>query len=171
MAEQQDDWVQVHLPGGPSVPVRRGSPAEAVFSGRPNAPTPAWRMQWSTGFLGDFLWMTLPECRPIFADRIKAELEDAIDLGRELQPIGPLDIACDVLWYPLVRPALNADPMDEEWVTRLLRVVREAFELEPPPWEDTRYGLRVYVLENLDVPEYIATVKRLDPALFALIRG
>ncbi|MEU4740443.1 hypothetical protein AB0G02_08210 [Actinosynnema sp. NPDC023658] len=171
MHEQQDDWVRLHLPGGPSVPVRKGSPVEAVFGDRQATASPPWRMQWSVGFLADFLWMALPECRPFLAERIRAEVEDAIDLDRELQPLGPLDIAGDVLWYPLIQPALDADPMDEERVARLLRAVREAFALEPPAWEDSRYGLRVGVLENLDVPQYISTVERIDPALFVMIRN
>lgn len=171
MHEQQDDWVRVHLPGGPTLPVRKGSPVEAVLGAQPATASPPWKMQWSIGFLGDFLWVNLPECRPFLAERIRAEVEDAIDLDRELQPVGPLDIAGDVLWYPLLQPALDAEPMDEERVARLLRVVREAFALEPPAWEDSRYGLRVYVLENLDVPEYISTVERLDPPLFDVIRN
>lgn len=129
------------------------------------------QMQWSIGVLGDFVWMNLPEARPFLAERIAAEVEDAIDHDRELQPVQPMDTARDVLWYPLIQPALDAEPMDEEWVARLLRVVREAWELEPPPWEDTRYGLRVYVLENLDVPDYLPIVERLDPALHAVIRN
>ncbi|MGW6933591.1 hypothetical protein ACWGE0_26285 [Lentzea sp. NPDC054927] len=137
----------------------------------PEQPSPPWKMQWSIGLLGDFLWMNLPESRPFFAERIAAEVEEAIELDRELQPLQPMDTARDVLWYPLIQPALDADPMDEEWVSRLLRVVREAWELEPPPWEDTRYGLRVYVLENLDVPDYLPIVERLDPALHAAIRN
>ena len=140
----------------------------------PEQPSPPRKqhrqMQWSIGLLGDFVWMNLPESRPFFAGRIAAEVEEAIDHDRELQPIQPMDTARDVLWYPLIQPALDAEPMDEEWVARLLRVVREAWELEPPPWEDTRYGLRVYVLENLDVPDYLPIVERLDPALCAAIR-
>ncbi|MFS8104479.1 hypothetical protein LFM09_45970 [Lentzea alba] len=134
-------------------------------------PPPPRRMRWSIGLLGDFVWMSLPESRPFFAERIMAEVEEAIDHDRELQPIQPMDTARDVLWYPLIQPALDARPMDEQWVARLLRVVREAWELEPPPWEDTRYGLRVYVLENLDVPDYLPVVERLDPALYAAIRS
>ena len=128
-------------------------------------------MQWSLGLLGDFVWMNLPESRPFFAEQIGAEVEQAIDHDRDLWPIQPMDIADYVLWQPLIRPALDAEPMDEAWVTRLLGVVRQAWELEPPPWEDTRYGLRVYVLERLDVPDYLRVVERLDPALHAAIRA
>ncbi|MCP2249651.1 hypothetical protein [Lentzea aerocolonigenes] len=170
MAEKEDDWVRIQLPGGSSVPVRRGSPVEAAFGTSP-VPAPTDRMQWSIGLLGDFLWLNLPECRPFFAEQIKAEVEQAIDHDRELRPLQPMDIADYVLWQPLIEPALEARPMDEQWVSRLLRVVREAWELEPPPWEDTRYGLRVYVLERLDVPEHLPVVERLDPALYAAIRA
>ncbi len=169
MAEQ-DDRVRVHLPGGPSGPVRRGSPVEAAFNTSPATP-PTTKMQWSIGFLGDFLWMNLPESRPFFAEQIRAAVEEAIDHDRELQPLQPMDIADHILWQPLIEPALDAEPTDEEWVTGLLRIVREAWELEPPPWEDTRYGLRVYVLERLDVPDYLPIVERLDPGLYAAIRN
>lgn len=165
MAEQ-DDHVRIQLSGGVSVPVRAGSPLAAAFS----PPGPSGQMQWSIGVLGDFLWLNLPECRPFFAEQIKAEVEQAIEHDRGLWPIQPMDIADYVLWQLLIGPALDARPMDEQWVTRLLRIVREAWELEPPPWENTRYGLRVYVLERLDVPEYLPVVERLDPALHAAIR-
>ncbi|NKE61039.1 hypothetical protein FXN61_31355 [Lentzea sp. PSKA42] len=167
MSEQDDDRVWIHLPGGPAVPVRGGSPLEAAFS----SSDPGEKMSWSLGLLGDFLWRNLPECRPFFAERLKHEIDEAIEQDRELHAVWPLEIACDVLWYPLIRPALDADPMDEELVARLLRIVREAWALEPPPWEDTRYGLRVYVLENLDVPEHISVVERLDPVLHQVIRN
>jgi hypothetical protein len=135
------------------------------------AATPG-KMHWSIGLLGDFLWLNLPECRPFFAARINAELEEAIEHDRELQPVQPMDIADHVLWQPLIQPALDAEPMDEEQVIRLLRIVREAWELEPPPpWENTRYGLRVYVLERLDVPEYLPVVERLDPVLHWAFRN
>jgi hypothetical protein len=171
MTDQPDEWVRVHLPGGLSVPVRKGSPVEAVF-GAPSSPTsPPWKMQWSIGFLGDFLWMNLPESRPFLAELLTKELSEAIELDMQLYPVGPLDIASDALWHPLIEPALDADPMDVHGVARLLRIVREAYTLDPPPWENTRYALRVYVLENLDVPEYISTVERIDGELFDIIRS
>jgi hypothetical protein len=126
-------------------------------------------MELSLGFLGDLVWMRLPEARPLVAKRIEGEVIDAITIGRELQQLTSMSIASDVLWSPLLRRALEESPLDKEKVARFLAVIREAYLADRPEGEYTQYALRTYVLEWLAQPEYLSIVEDIDRDLHDII--
>jgi hypothetical protein len=72
----------------------------------------------SLGFLGDLVWMRLPEARPFVAKRIEREIDAAITAGRELRQLTSSSIASDVLWWPLLSRALDESPLDRQKVGR-----------------------------------------------------
>lgn len=157
------EWVSRPLPGGGTVPVRRGSPADAAFSVPPGPPGPD---HLSLGPLGDLLWHRLPEARPLLVERVVRELEDAIALDREPRHPGAWSVVSDVLWSPLLRRALEATPQDRTLLARYLAVVREAYASGDV---EVREALSSYVLDGLR--SYLPLVAELDRELHDLVVG
>lgn len=167
MSRPPDEWVLRRLPGGGSVPVRPGSPADAVFGTSDTGPQ--WTMEMSLGYLGDLVWLRLPEARPFLADRVVRELEDAITVGRELRRLTALSIASDVLWSPLLRRTLDSAPLDRDLVARCLALVREAYVSESSN-DEVRDALLSYVLDGLGSPEYRPVVEEIDEEFFEVVQ-
>jgi len=127
-------------------------------------------MELSLGHLGDLVWMRLPEARPLLAELMEREVQDAINIGRGLNLLDSSSIAADVLWSPLMSRALEEDPLDRPKVARYLAVVREAYVADRPEAEHTRYALRTYVLESLAATRYRSVVEELDNDLFEIVQ-
>jgi hypothetical protein len=170
VVEPEDGWRTVRFPSGLGLPVRSGSPLDAAFSQDAEERSAAGPMELSLGYLGDLVWMRLPEARPLLADRIEREVQDAINIGRGLNHLSASGIAADVLWSPLMRRALEEDPLDRAAVARYLAVVREAYVADRPDAEHLRYALRTYVLESLAEARYRAVVEELDDELFKIVQ-
>ena len=167
-----NEWRYVRLRSGRSIVARRGSPVDAAFpDDEVGEPEPGIPMPLSLGFLGDLLWMRLPETRPFLAERIRRAVEDAIDSDRELWRLTPGEIAPDALWWPVLKPALEAYPASHGSLVRQLAVVREAYLAEGPEQEPIRYALDAYVFDWLRTPEHLSVVRTVDPELANLILG
>ena len=149
-------------------PVNPGSPLAAVFGGQRDSALPV-PMPWSLGVLGDLMWTRLPETRPLLADRLVRTIEDAVEYGRELIPLLAGEIVTEALWWPLLKPALEAYPADRERLTGLLSVVFDAHQADGPDQNGIRYALHVYVLEYLSDPGCREIVAELHPDLAALV--
>ncbi|MEV6896491.1 hypothetical protein [Amycolatopsis sp. NPDC051372] len=160
-----DTWRRVELPGGRSFQARRDSPVDAAFPEHGDADVP---MPWSLGMLGDLMWMRLPETRPILAEHIAREVEDAMDAGRELMMLVG-SIAPDALWYPVMEPTLEAYPHTRDRVAAQLMVVWEAYHAEHPDRDATQYALEQYVFINLQYPPYRGIVEEILPDLATLL--
>jgi len=168
MGQSPEDWVIRHLPGGGSVPVRPGSPVDAVFGAAD--PGAGRTMELSLGYLGDLVWLRLPEARPLVADQVARELDDAMAMGRELRHPTALNIVSDVLWTPLLRRLLESSPLDRELLARCLAVIREAYTSEESN-DEVRDALLVYVMDGLRAPDYLSIVEDVDRELFEIIEG
>lgn len=125
-------------------------------------------MRMSLGYLGDLVWLRLPEARPFLAERVVRELEDAITADREPRHVTALSIASDVLWSPLLRRTLDASPLDRELVARCLAVVREAYVSESSN-DEVREALLVYVFDGLGSSEYRPVVEEIDREFFEVV--
>lgn len=126
-------------------------------------------MPLTLGYLPDLLWICVPEARPIIATWLCGEIVEAADVGRVLTPPSPGVTAVDLLWYPLMEPALNEKPIDQLKVARYFAVVRESYAAEGTEREQVRQGLIDYVLEFLADPRYREIVRTIDPGLFRIL--
>ncbi|MEJ2853424.1 MULTISPECIES: hypothetical protein [unclassified Saccharothrix] len=166
-ADPGGEWKEVRIPGGPSVPVRKGSPIDAVFGEAAPKSSPQ-RMPWSLGSLGDHLWLRLEEARPRLAELVHEELDRAIEEHRPLRPLDPFTIASDVVRYGLLEPAFARYPESAEQLARYLSVVREGYT-EDEPGGYMRHALGSYVLDWLAAPQYLPMVEQLDRALHDIL--
>ncbi|NUT53781.1 MAG: hypothetical protein HOV94_41800 [Saccharothrix sp.] len=132
-------------------------------------PDPRATVEMSLGFLGDLVWRRLPEARPLVAERVVREMDDAMTVGRGIRRPTALSIVSDVLWSPLLRRALDASPIDRTLLARYLAVVREAY-LSEASNDEVREALLIYVLDGLGSPEYLPVVEDVDRELFEIIR-
>lgn len=150
----------------PPFPVRPGSPLAAIFA----APSPpSVPMPWSLGVLGDLLWTRLPETRPLLAELMIRQIEDAVEYDRELLPVQEGDMVPNALWHPVLKPALERFPADRDHLAEQLSVAFDAYQAEGPDRDAVRYALQVYLFEWLLEPAYIGIVTELHPDLAALV--
>ncbi|QRP42709.1 hypothetical protein [Amycolatopsis sp. FDAARGOS 1241] len=143
----RSDWRRVELPGR-SFQARPGSPVDAAFPERGDVTDVP--MSWSLGVLGDLMWMRLPEARPILAEGIADEVENAMDAGRVLILLVG-DLVTD-LWHRVMEPTLNNFPRTKERVAAQLRVVLEVYRAEHPDQDTTRYMIEQSVFIYLQEP-------------------
>jgi hypothetical protein len=126
-------------------------------------------MPWSLGILGDLLWTKVPESRPALAELMVDHIESAMAAGRELVPPLPGEVAPDVLWFPLLEPALDAYPAGRDRLAVLLSVVFDAYRADGPAHAGIRAALENYVFEYLAEPAYRRIVAEVHPDLSALV--
>lgn len=162
-----DETRRVYRPHGASFEVRSGGALDAIYSdSEPAEPHPV--MPLSLGILGDLMWLQLPDSRVRLAKLIVNEVEAAVQSGLPLCVLVG-SIVTDVLWHPLIQPALDNYPETRMQVQVYLRVVREAYLRDESPTTGTRWALEEYVFDNLKYSPYREIVEEVDMELAEII--
>lgn len=163
-------WVTHFVGKGKQIRVRSGSlaalAAEAAEASAFRRQTEfPYSMDWSLGLLGDLMWMRLPESRPFIYAAAREEFERAIERDDELMPISIGDLADEVFWFELLKPAIDAYPASDADVRRYCEFLRLVLDMEGDPGATLRHVFHPVIRWITDVNQHKQVVSAVDPAL------
>lgn len=121
-------------------------------------------------YLAECMWRQIPESRPLLRRRQAAAEEEAIEYGQRVISDTPGLVAADILWHPLIQPALKGYPETHDRLAQYLHFVLDMYERKKAVQvaDGTSEALHFYVLEPLS--QYKPIVQELVPGLLAVMR-
>lgn len=127
-------------------------------------------MDWSLGELADQSWSRLPELRPIIAQMAIAELNEAIEEGRDLERVSAYWLASE-LYRSLLRPALDAFPQSRDVLARACTVLRSTLESDSTNQSLDADAVQHRIVGRLSFGADVPKIAEVDPILGDLLKG
>ncbi|RJQ69560.1 hypothetical protein D5S17_30705 [Pseudonocardiaceae bacterium YIM PH 21723] len=168
-----DQFRTVLISGGRVVRVRRGSMWDLALSDGYQPDEQRLEMPWSLGFLGDVLWLFLPESRPVIRQLLIDNVDEAIEDSSSLFPLSDSEIAREVLWEAMVEPTLQGLPGTAARLTEYCDFLRFLLGVDNKLRVGVEYGKEVltkYVLDKIDREPYWDMMNAHDPEFASLVR-